>query len=229
VVFPLYDENPFTLPRPPYVTWCLIAINMVSFLATTGWSETQQEILMHYGVVPALVTEALMHHLLDLSLVSGMFLHASWEHILGNMVFLWVFGDDIEEAFGPLRFLAFYLLAGIASALAFVAVDPDAATPLVGASGAVSGVLAGYLMLRPCAKVSILVLRVVVRVRAYWAIGGWAVFQLFSLASQVDDGIAYVAHIGGLAAGAVLFLLLRPAGVKLFDCPDTEESAAIAT
>jgi membrane associated rhomboid family serine protease len=233
VVFPLYDDNPFTLPRLPYVTWTLIAINIVVFLSTVGLPEARQiEVATFYGVVPALVTESVVYHHIgygDLGLLTGMFLHAGWAHILGNMIYLWVFGDDIEEAFGPLRFLAFYLLTGIVSALAFVAVDPNGGTPLIGASGAISGVLAGYLMLRPCAKVSAFVLRVVVRVRAYWVIGGWALLQFISLASQPDDGVAYIAHVGGLAAGVALFLLLRPAGLKLFDCPDGEESTAGVT
>ena len=90
--------------------------------------------------------------------------------------------------------------------------------PLVGASGAISGVLAAYLMLRPCAKVTVFVLRIVVRVRAYWVIGGWALLQLFLLAGKADDGVAYLAHVGGLVVGALLFLVLRPAGVKLFEC-----------
>jgi membrane associated rhomboid family serine protease len=233
VVFPLYDDNPFTLPRPPYVTWTLIAINVAVFLMTVRLPEARQiEIATFYGVVPAMVTQSVIYHhvgFADLGLLTGMFLHASWGHILGNMIYLWVFGDDIEEAFGPLRFLAFYLLAGIASALAFVIVDPNGGMPLIGASGAISGVLAGYLMLRPCAKVLVFVLRIVVRLRAYWVIGAWAVLQFLSLASQPDDGVAYIAHVGGLAAGVGLFLLLRPAGLKLFDCAGQEESSAVVT
>jgi membrane associated rhomboid family serine protease len=233
VVFPLYDDNPFTLPRPPYVTWTLIAINVAVFLWTVGLPEARQiEVATFYGVTPALVTQSIVHlHVgyADLGLLTGMFLHAGWGHILGNMIYLWVFGDDIEEAFGPLRFLAFYLLTGVASALAFVIVDPNGVMPLIGASGAISGVLAGYLMLRPCAKVLVFVLRVVVRLRAYWVIGAWAVLQILSLMSQPDDGVAYIAHVGGLTAGIALFLGLRPAGLKLFDCPDREESPALVT
>ena len=102
-----------------------------------------------------------------------MFLHGGWDHLLGNMIYLWVFGDDIEEALGWLRYLVFYLLSGILAALGFIALDVHSTTPLIGASGAISGVLAAYLMLRPCAKVSVFVLRAVIRVRAYWVIGGW--------------------------------------------------------
>jgi len=96
--------------------------------------------------------------------------------------------------------------------------NPDGTTPMLGASGAISGVLAAYLMLRPCAKVSVFVFRIVVRVRAYWVIGGWIMLQLFSfLSQQADDNVAYGAHFGGLVAGAVLFVLMRPCGVRLFE------------
>jgi len=229
VVFPLYDDNPFKLPRTPWVTWSLIAINVFVFLVTLGSPQsTQDTIAMFYGVTPAVFTSTTLTRgvgFTDITLVTGMFLHSGWEHILGNMVYLWVFGDDIEEALGPFRFLAFYLLAGIGASLAYVAVNPNSGVPLVGASGAISGVLAAYLMLRPCAKVSVFVLRVVVRVRAYWVIGGWALLQLFLLAGQADDGVAYMAHVGGLGVGAVLFLGLRPTGVKLFECMGRESAA----
>jgi membrane associated rhomboid family serine protease len=100
---------------------------------------------------------------------------------------------------------------------------------LIGASGAISAILMAYLMLRPCARVTTFVLRVVVRVRAYWVIGGWIVLQLISMASDDNDGVAYVAHGGGLVAGAILFALMRPSGVDLFDCIDPEDTAEPAT
>ncbi len=136
------------------------------FLAMVASSQAQQSwIVFAYAVTPAAVTGTFAAHKIgwaDLGLLTGMFLHAGWGHLLGNMIYLWVFGDDIEDALGPVRFLLFYLLAGVAAALVFVAVNPYSPTPLVGASGAISGVLAAYLMLRPCAKVSVFVLRVVV-------------------------------------------------------------------
>jgi membrane associated rhomboid family serine protease len=147
------------------------------------------------------------------------------------MIYLWVFGDDIEEALGWLRYLVFYFLSGILAALGFIALDAHSTTPLIGASGAISGVLAAYLMLRPCAKVSVFVLRAVVRVRAYWVIGGWILLQLFYFGSQTKDGVAYGAHIGGLLAGAALFWLIRPRTVSLFECMEQsgEEEGAAAS
>ena len=135
------------------------------------------------------------------------------------MIYLWVFGDDIEEALGRVRFIVFYLFSGIFAALCFIAFNAQSTAPLIGASGAISGVLAAYLMIRPCAKVSVLVLRVVVRVRAFWVIGFWVVLQVFLFAhAGADDNVAYLAHLGGAVAGAALLLLMKPDGLRLFDC-----------
>jgi membrane associated rhomboid family serine protease len=233
MVFPLYDDNPFRRARLPYVTWGLIALNIIIFLIEASSSdEATKAIIASFAATPA----AVAHQLPatgwlppEFTLVSYMFLHGGWEHILGNMIYLWVFGDDIEDALGPLRFIAFYLLTGIGAALFFVLVNANSTMPLVGASGAISGILAAYLLLRPCAKVSVFVLRVVVRIRAYWVIGGWVLLQLYQIASQAQDGVAYVAHGGGLLAGALLFLIMRPAGVHLLECvehSEKEEAAA---
>ncbi len=152
------------------------------------------------------------------TLVTSIFLHADFWHLLGNMLFLFVFGDNIEEATGRLRFLLFYLLCGIGASLAFVASAPDSPIPLVGASGAVSGVLAAYLMVRPCAKVFVFVWRIVLRLAAYWVIGAWILFQLWQIFSQAQDEVAYMAHVGGLAVGAALFPFFRKPEIKLFQC-----------
>jgi rhomboid family protein len=224
MVFPLYDDNPFKRAAPPLVTWGLIGVNVVIFLIQVASSQpAAQAMVASFGATPA----AVFHHVspsgqlpAELTLVSYMFLHGGWEHIIGNMIYLWVFGDDIEDALGPVRFIVFYLVAGIAAALLFSAVNPRSTVPLVGASGAISGILAAYMMLRPCAKVSVFVLRAVIRVRAYWVIGGWVVLQLFNILGQSDDGVAYGAHIGGLLAGGMLFLVMRPPGVKLLECAE---------
>jgi membrane associated rhomboid family serine protease len=223
MVFPLYDDNPFKLPVPPIVTWGLIALNILIFLVQiSSGPETAAGIVASFAATPATLSGAEPAGgsvPAPLTLLTSMFLHGGWMHIIGNMVYLWVFGDDIEEALGRWRFLVFYLASGVLAALAYTLFNPDSTTPMLGASGAISGVLAAYLMLRPCAKVSVFVFRVVVRVRAYWVIGGWIALQLFSfLSQQADDNVAYDAHFGGLVAGAVLFVLMRPRGVKLFEC-----------
>ncbi len=234
MVFPLYDDNPFKRARVPYVTWGLILLNVGIFLFELGATDDATKALFaSFAATPAAIThQAPSAGWLppELTLVSYMFLHGGWEHILGNMIYLWVFGDDIEDALGPLRFLAFYLLTGIAAGLFFAFLNRKSTMPLVGASGAISGILAAYLLLRPCAKVSVFVLRFVVRVRAYWVIGGWVLLQLYQIANQTNDGVAYVAHGGGLIAGALLFLVMRPTGVHLFECVEQpEETGAAAT
>src|SRR6202158_3715606 len=162
MVFPLYDQSPLKWPVPPFATWGLIALNVIIFLIEASSPEqTVDAMIAAFGATPA----AIFHHTVqigvlpaELTLVTSMFLHGGWGHLLGNMIYLWVFGDDIEEALGPLRFIVFYLLCGIAAALVFVAFNMHSNTPLIGASGAISGILAAYLLLRPCAKVSVFVL-----------------------------------------------------------------------
>jgi membrane associated rhomboid family serine protease len=234
MVFPVYDDNPFRRAKVPYITWGLIVLNVGVFLFEAGSTDDAvKSLFASFAATPAAITHQVPTSgrlPAELTLVSYMFLHGGWEHILGNMIYLWVFGDDIEDALGPLRFLAFYLLTGIGAALFFAFANRNSTMPLVGASGAISGILAAYLLLRPCAKVSVFVLRFVVRVRAYWVIGGWVLLQLYQIANQTNDGVAYVAHGGGLIAGAVLFLLMRPAGVQLFECiDDSKEEGAAAS
>jgi membrane associated rhomboid family serine protease len=229
MVFPLYDDNPFRHAVKPWVTWGLILLNVGIFLIeVTSTGAPAQAILVSWGAVPANIS----HYspvtggwAPPATLITSLFLHGGWEHLIGNMVYLWVFGDDIEDALGHVRFLVFYLLCGIAASLAFVVFNPNSGQPLVGASGAISGILSAYLLLRPCARVSVFVLRVVVRVQAFWVIGGWVLLQLYFIASQAQDGVAYMAHLGGLVAGALIFPLMRPSGVPLFQCVDTDAEA----
>jgi membrane associated rhomboid family serine protease len=232
MVMPLYDDNPFTKPTKPVVTWGLIAINVLVFLLQTGApDDTAEWMATSFGFTPA----AFAHDAPQpgplpsaLTLLTSMFVHGGWGHLLGNMLYLFIFGDDIEEALGKLRFIVFYLASGVLAALVYFAINVHSEVTLIGASGAISAILAAYLLLRPCAKVTALVLRFPVRVRAYWVIGGWIVLQLIALVSTEKDGVAHVAHGGGLVAGVVLFALMRPAGVTLFECMDPKKSAAPA-
>src|SRR3954452_4539764 len=137
MVFPLYDDNPFERAKMPWVTWTLIGINLVLFLWTSG-AVSPDALLAKYGALPGEIVHPFTYGWRpEFGLVTSMFLHAGWGHILGNMIYLWVFGDDIEDALGPWRFLLFYFAAGIAATLAFVAVNPSSTVPLVGASGAI--------------------------------------------------------------------------------------------
>ena len=140
-----------------------------------------------------------------------MFMHASWMHIIGNMLYLWIFGDNIEDRIGHGKFLAFYLLCGLAASVAHILVGTDSVIPSLGASGAIAGVLGAYLVLFPKRKVKVLMMRQVVDLPAFMVLGLWILLQIFAQISVVGGeggGVAYMAHIGGFAAGVALILLL---------------------
>ncbi len=235
---PLWDDSPLKLPKLPLVTWGLIVANIVVFVVEAAAPASWQAAFDAFAMTPANITGAPINLTPVppyLTLVSYMFLHANLWHLAGNMIFLWVFGDDVEEAMGPLRFIAFYIGSGIVAALAFTATAPHSQLPLVGASGAIAGVLAAYLMFRPCQKVSVFVpyillwfvIRPVVRIDAFWVLGGWILLQFWSISVQTQDDVAYMAHVGGLTSGAALFPLMRYRTVRLFECfrPAEQRSA----
>jgi membrane associated rhomboid family serine protease len=200
----------------------LIGVDVAVFLIQAfAGDAVNAAIIATFGAVPSQIARTAPHIgviAADTSLVTCMFLHEGWEHLLGNMIFLFVFGDDIEEALGHWRFLAFYLLSGVAGSLAYVAVNAHSDLPLIGASGAIAGILGAYMLIRPCAGVAVFFIYLPIRVPAWVVIGLWAGLQVVHLAGKDNDGIAYMAHVGGLAAGVVLFLALRPPHVRLFEC-----------
>jgi membrane associated rhomboid family serine protease len=221
MVMPLYDDNPFKLPQTPVVSWSLIGVTIVAFILEFSANDDPTVIASQFGVIPAAVSGAY-----DfpgaispyLTLVSYQFLHADIVHLIGNLIFLWVFADDVEQALGRVRFLAFYLLVGVAGALAFVFSDTGSKVPLIGASGSISGVVIAYLMLRPCAKLTALVLGIPLRISAYWIIGVFIAIQLINLGSATKSDVAWWCHVGGMMAGGLLFPLMKLPGVKLFEC-----------
>ena len=149
------------------------------------------------------------------TLFTAMFMHAGWLHLLGNMLYLWIFGDNVEDRFGHARFVIFYLVCGVAATFAHLAFSADSAVPNLGASGAVAGVLGAYLLLYPRGRVHVMMGRGVVPAPALVVIGLWFALQLFSgigsVASSVDDGggVAYMAHVGGFVMGFLLTFVLR--------------------
>jgi membrane associated rhomboid family serine protease len=225
MVIPIYDHSPFKWPTPPYVMWSLLAVNFAIFFFQVSIAPDSVAAIDHLaGLVPAAFGGAVQSATLPapLTLVTYMFLHANFMHVFGNMIFLFVFGDDIEEAIGHWRFLAFYLACGIGGGIAYVLSGPSSNIDLIGASGAVAGVISAYAMFRPCAKVTVLLGLIPLRLRAYWVIGFWVVMQIADLANGVQNGVAYWCHIGGLVTGAVLFFFMRPPGIGLFDCAHSE-------
>lgn len=147
-----------------------------------------------------------------LSILVSMFLHGSLLHLAGNMLFLWVFGNNVEDRLGKMRFILFYLLSGAAAVYAQSFVFPDSATPLVGASGAIAGILGAYLIMFPRARIITIVFFVATAVPAFIMIGVWFLLQLFSSVGSVSGatGVAYMAHVGGFLAGMLLLLIFRP-------------------
>ena len=225
---PLWDLNPLEKIRFQWVTLGLIAVNCAVFLLfQVGWAvPVTTDALVSFAVIPSeLVGQtpgtppaqsvALPERL---TLLTYMFLHGNILHLLGNMVFLWVFGDNVEDAMGHLRFLMFYLLCGIFAGVAHAVMRHGSDVPMIGASGAVAGVIAAYLMLHPNVRVWILALfRIPLRVSAGFALMVWVVLQIISVIFDQGSGTAWWAHIGGLIAGAVLIVFMRKPGIALFD------------
>jgi membrane associated rhomboid family serine protease len=153
-----------------------------------------------------------------LTLISYMFFHGDILHLAGNMLFLWVFGDNVEDAMGHVRFLVFYLACGVIAGLTHAWMVPDSDSPLIGASGAVAGVIAAYLMLHPRVRVWVLALKAIpLRISAAFALGLWILIQVVMVLLPQVGPVAWWAHIGGLVAGAVLVVFMRRSGVPLFD------------
>ena len=198
---PLHDTNPLKKIRFQYVTVGLIALNVAVFaIFQTGWFiPLAEEDVTAFAVVPAqllanaggetafFATGAVMVPE-RLTLITYMFLHGGWIHLIGNMLFLWVFGDNIEDAMGHVRFIMFYLMCGIFAASAHILMMPHSDLPLIGASGAVAGVIAAYLILHPKVKVWVLALwRIPIRITAAWALGIWILIQFASLDGAGTD------------------------------------------
>jgi rhomboid family protein len=229
-MFPIGDEN---LPGRglAWVTLGLIAVNVAAFVFlqggsgdnafTYGWSSIAREITTGVDLthaVPVVIdgTEYLIPQApgpdpIYFTLLSSMFMHGSWLHLGGNMLFLWIFGDNVEHRAGPLLYLVAYLAAGLVGSLAQTLSDPSSPIPSLGASGAISGVLGAYLILFPRNRVTAFVFRFLVQIPALAAIGMWIAIQVISsLADPTGTGgVAYLAHIGGFGAGVLAGLLFR--------------------
>jgi membrane associated rhomboid family serine protease len=226
-VIPLRDLNPTR--RTAYVTYGLIAACFVVFLYELslqvggGGEASLDAFLTRWGAVPDGVTTAVERGQIlssaTFGLVSSQFLHAGWLHILGNMLYLWIFGNNIEDRLGPVLYLLFYLAAGIGAGLTQVVIDPHSTVPLVGASGAIAGVLGAYLVLYPGARVLSLVFLgyfiTTVNVPAVITLGLWFLLQLITGVASLGaptaagGGVATFAHVGGFVAGMAVGLLLR--------------------
>lgn len=210
-MFPIRDHNPSG--RTPVITYLLMAANIVIFLSYTGImndARAMNAFLLDWSMIPARLSTGDGLY----TVISSMFLHGGWMHLAGNMLFLYIFGDNIEDALGHGKYLLFYLASGIAAAMAQYAVAPYSGVPMVGASGAIAGVMGAYLLLFPKAKVDILIIIVVIfkilPIPAWIMLALWFTMQFFgAFLSDVDaGGVAYWAHAGGFVAGLILILPL---------------------
>ena len=233
IPIPLNDENP-TYSRP-VVTIGIIAVNVAVWLHELMHGVTLS--VLDYGLIPQWILRGIssgpipLPHMLaaqlhqeipwPLTIVTSMFVHGGWLHIIGNMWFLWIFGDNLEDRMGPVRYLLFYFACGILAAGTQVLATPDSLAPMVGASGAIAGVLGGYILLYPTARVRCLWVLIVfvttVRIPAFFLLGFWFLSQFLTPA---ESGVAWQAHVGGFLAGLALVKLFiddapRPAQAYL--------------
>ena len=212
-MFPIGDDDT-SRRTTPIVTYVLIALNLLFFFVELSGGEP---FIQRWSVVPS---RLLANPGADFpTIFTSMFMHAGWLHLGGNMLYLWIFGDNVEDSLGHLKFLIFYLLCGVAATLAQLAFSAGSNVPNLGASGAIAGVLGSYLVLFPRGQVKVLMGRGVIPMPALVVIGLWIVLQLVSGIGSISSsaqtgGVAYMAHIGGFIAGLVLTFVLRATGTR---------------
>ncbi len=218
-MIPISDDNPTKLT--PFVTWALIGLCIAVFVWQLSFSERAEEgLIAALGFVPTNLFDrkvtAEMYGIPWpwLTVITSMFLHGGFLHLGGNMLYLWIFGNNVEDAMGHVRFLGFYLVCGIAAALSEGLVDPHSALPMLGASGAISGVLASYVLIYPRARVTVIIplgiLLYPTKISAFYVIGFWFLLQIVNVlaATPGAPGTAWWAHVGGFAVGIALTPLL---------------------
>ncbi len=214
-------DNVYRL-KPPVVTVLLISTNVAIFIYQISLGAEIDKFIGRYAVVPAELYRAILNPIAGAShfptLITSLFLHGGLFHLLGNMLYLWVFGSSVESRFGHLRFFLFYIVTGIIATLTHFFFYVDSTTPLIGASGAIAGVLGAYFFLYPLARIQVviplLILFPVFNIPALIFLGGWFIIQLWSgwtaLYYETSTGIAWWAHAGGFAAGAVMLIFFLP-------------------
>ncbi len=202
---PLKDENP--TQRFPVVTVALITLNILVFLYQIFSPEGLQYFIYRMGAIPYEITHfTTISHLPRISppltLLTSLFLHGSFFHLFGNMLYLWIFGNNIEDFLGPFRYILFYLLSGLGASFVHIIFHPSSRIPMIGASGAIAGVLGAYFLLYPAARVLSLVFIWIIPVPAFFILGLWFVAQVMNIG--IGGGVAWFAHIGGFLIGIAL-------------------------
>jgi membrane associated rhomboid family serine protease len=214
-MFPIGDDDS-SVRTIPFVTYGLIVANVLFFLVELNGGD---DFIRQWAFIPSQFSRDPVANIP--TIFTAMFMHGGWMHLFGNMLYLYIFGDNVEDQFGPVKFLIFYLVAGIAATFAQYYFSEGSSVPNLGASGAIAGVLGAYMLMFPRARVSVLIIRQIVEMPAIVVIGFWIVLQLFSGvgaiaqtdASADQGGVAYMAHVGGFVTGLlVAFLFARPRG-----------------
>jgi membrane associated rhomboid family serine protease len=219
-MFPLKDDNPTY--HKPVVTIALIVVNVLVFLYQVAQGAHYQAVVVKYGLIPYELVHGIeltprLAFPSTMTVFTSMFMHGGWFHLGGNMLYLWIFGNNVEDVLRPIPFLIFYLLSGLSAAFLFIITGPDTQVPLIGASGAISGVLGAYAVSWPKARVMTLIflgffIRII-WVPAIVVLGLWFVFQLFfslpSIGHASGGGVAYMAHVGGFLFGLAIALLFK--------------------
>ena len=219
-MIPLKDENP--KKNLPFINFIFIIANIAVFIYQPASEQMLRVFYNTYGLIPNSFTNIFHSELPQIiailqSLISSIFVHGGFMHLAGNMLFLWVFGDNIEYAIGHFNYILFYLLCGIAATLTQVFIEPNSLIPIIGASGAISGVLGAYLIKYPKNKVTTLFIIIIfikiVKIRAVYLLGIWFVYQMiqgyFSLGQESMGGVAWFAHIGGFISGIILVNIFK--------------------
>jgi membrane associated rhomboid family serine protease len=223
-ILPLKDDNDLKRISFQYVTVGLIATCVAVFLWQLSLGENQGRAALQFGAIPSVLFGArnLAPELYVipsyLTLFTSVFLHGGWMHLLFNMLFLWVFGDNVEDSMGHGRYLVFFLITGAIAAFAHAAFEAGSSAPVIGASGAISAILGAYLVLHPKARLLVLFMNIIpLRLPAFVVLLSWIGMQFFSLTSGAASNTAWWAHIGGFGAGMILILAFKRKGVPLFD------------
>ena len=207
---PLFDDNP--IKKIPWVTYTIIGLNVLVFLFQSSLSSSELEIFFREN---GFISGEFFSNssLLYSNLYTSLFIHGGFFHLFSNMLYLWIFGDNIEAELGSIKFLIFYLVCGVIASLAQGIVDPDSLIPLIGASGAVAGILGAYLILYPSANVRVFVwifiFIQIINVPAGIVLAIWIIGQFFSLGSSMSDGVAYMAHVAGFMSGLMYMFLFK--------------------
>ena len=218
--FPIADENP--TKNKPFISWIIIFLCVISFFKLVYEEEyIKEQIYLSFGMVPALLfgyselSPSLKIIYPTFSILTSMFLHGGWMHLIGNMTYLYIFGDNIEDNLGRTKFILFYIITGACAALSQAFLDPTSTIPMVGASGAIAGLLGAYVVLFPKAKIKVffwfIIFFKIIKIRAIFVLGFWIIIQLISFSGSDLNagGVAYAAHIGGFASGIILIYFLK--------------------